>query len=224
MKKQIVLLALVLVFCLSVPVAAAPTVDIPKGQISLNLTADGFSGVDHIWYYDLSKESISLAAVTASLTYGVTDDIAVTIGSQSFETVTEWYSSGFDFYEWEDAVSAFDIKLQKKLNNNTALFIGNKKFTWDNTLNGVTDTKSTNKFYGGLILNNELRKDVIGYASIGGGSGYTELAVGVNLLLSEHLELDLGYKSLTAKEIGAYPYDNNDISGNGFGIGLGLKF
>jgi hypothetical protein len=235
MKKQIVLLALVLVFCLSVPVAAAPTVDIPKGQIGLNLDFQNANDVDWIYYYDFSKGSISTVAATTSLTYGLTDDLAIIIGSQAFSSVDEWFSDFGDYYDIEDSISATDIKLQKKINKNMAVFVGSKKFKWDNTIavtgsmyGTIPSSKSTSKVNGGLILNKELRKDVIGYASLGAGSGYSEIAAGFNLLLSEHFTLDFGYKSLSAKDIGPDILGlgpiNKDISGSGFTFGLGLKF
>lgn len=128
---------------------------------------------------------------------------ALGLGSDTFyleHKLTNNFTLGFQDIDW---VNADDIYGQFALSGNLRGIVGSRSFDGDS------------KLFLGAAVNGPMGPEWDGYASLIGGSSFTELQVGANFRLSHNLDLNLDYHSYMP-DLGR--------NKNGVGVGATLKF
>ncbi len=209
MKKTIITAFISLAFASSA-FAATPAMDLTAGQTQLgysyeNLQTD-LNGLGDLGTYHGNNYQAA---------YGISDKLALTgsylnSNKKSFDVSMP---GGYTGVLNDLRFSSTELGLQYKLSDHVALSAGNvnSKLQTDNS------SASSNEMFGGIAYQQNLSKNMAGYASYLKSDHVTDWQTGVTYKLGGNTALDVGY----------HDYQDNgasNISAKGMQAGLNHKF
>jgi hypothetical protein len=207
--KKIILPALVSLAFASTALAATPPIDLNAGQAqigysynNLQTNADGMGDLGT--YHGNGYQAA----------YGLSDKLALT-GDYLSTTSKDFNLYNNGVYQGSVSGLNFDstaVGLQYKLNNNIAVSTGDVK----SQVTSDYGSSSNSEIYGGIAYQQNLSKDVNGYASYLKSSNVQDWKAGLAYNLGSNTSLDVGYQD----------YQNNgaNISAKGMSYGVSHKF
>ncbi len=208
MKKSIIATVISLAFA-STAFAAAPAIDLEAGQAQLGYSYENLQ--TNIIQGDLG----TYHGNNYQLAYGLSNKVALTgsyLGSdsKSFTVNSPFYGT----YALNDvSFNSTELGLQYKLSNNIALSAGNIKS--GTQANGAST--SANEMFGGIAYQQNITKNIAGYASYLKSTNVTDWKTGLTYNLGGNTSLDVGYHNY--QDNGA-----SNLTAKGVGFGLNHKF
>lgn len=207
--KKIIFPALVSLAFASTALAATPPIDLGAGQVQI-----GYSYNNLKTHIDGMGDLGTYHGNGYQLAYGLTDKFAITgdhlnTASKDFNL----YNNGV--YQGSISGLKFDstaIGLQYKINNNLALSTGDVK----SKVSSDYGSSSNSEIYGGIAYQQNITKDIHGYASYLKSSNIQDWKAGAAYTLGGNTSLDVGYRD--------YQNDDSHISAKGVTYGLNHKF
>jgi hypothetical protein len=207
--KKMILPALVSLAFASTAFAATPPIDLGAGQAQI-----GYSYNNLKTHVDGMGDLGTYHGNGYQLAYGLSDKLAIT--GDHLNTA----SKDFNLYNngaYQGSISGlkFDstaIGLQYKINNNLAVSTGDVK----SKVTSDYGSSSSSEIYGGLAYQQNLTKDVNGYASYLKSSNIQDWKAGVAYNLGSNTSLDVGYRD--------YQDNHSNISAKGVSYGVSHNF
>ena len=127
-------------------------------------------------------------------------------------------------YDVQGTLKVQEFNVLYKLDKNVSAFAGLVKVKGEVTDSGITTTSSgKNKVQFGLIGSTKLGDKTTAYAQVGFASSYTNWKIGVSQEIAPNLELNLDYRSISAKKLN-FAGTDTDITSKGLGLGVTYKF
>lgn len=207
--KKMILPALVSLAFASTAFAATPPIDLGAGQTQI-----GYSYNNLKTHVDGMGDLGTYHGNGYQLAYGLSDKLALTgdhlnTASKDFNL----YNNGV--YQGSISGLKFDstaIGLQYKINNNLAVSAGDVK----SKVNSDYGSSSSSEIYGGVAYQQNITKDMNGYASYLKSSNIQDWKAGVAYNLGSNTALDVGYRD--------YQDNQSNISAKGVSYGVSHKF
>ena len=202
---------------------ASPQTDYTAGQTSVDVMYRQ-SGIDvkgDGWTDSLGKKG----NVEFGITTGLGNNLAIQYNGFNAKSKNTALSDGAGgTYNEQGTLKVQEFNVLYKLDKNVSAFAGLVKVKGEITDTGVsTSSNSKNKVQFGLIGSTKLAEKTTAYAQVGFASQYTNWKIGVSQEIAPNLELNLDYRSISAKKLN-FAGTDIDLTNKGLGLGVTYKF
>lgn len=132
-------------------------------------------------------------------------------------------------------VTSNEVNLLYKVSPNLSAYIGNQHvngsmnfdFVFDDPANGSIHTaidSSKNYAQAGVIVQQELSKQLTGWASVGIGPDLTDYKIGLAYKVNKNVDFDVYYSDTNYRSFANYAGTDYDMKLKGVNMGVSLKF